>query len=178
MWPPWRQWPWIRALGQSRSELTVRPAGDRFLSAPKPVMPYAQADWEFAWLAAAAYGKTPAAQKRRARTTDPEEQVDPEVPLRAAGWEQWEPFPTDELRRKLEKTHLRVEVWQKLRVDGMLLVAVTFGGTVFNNEMDWRANLRWFLPGGQRDEYTDVVRTFAPAFIDEFVQRLSGRATL
>jgi pimeloyl-ACP methyl ester carboxylesterase len=55
-------------------------------------------------------------------------------------------------------------------------VAVTFGGTVFDNEMDWRANLRWFLPGGWRDEYTDVVRAFAPAFVPEFVSRLAGRS--
>jgi pimeloyl-ACP methyl ester carboxylesterase len=55
----------------------------------------------------------------------------------------------------------------------LTVVAVTFGGTVFNNEMDWRANLRWFLPGGSRDEYTDVVRTLAPAFIKEFRTRMS-----
>jgi pimeloyl-ACP methyl ester carboxylesterase len=42
--------------------------------------------------------------------------------------------------------------------------------------MDWRANLRWFLPGGHRDAYIDVVRTFAPAFVDELAKRLDGRA--
>lgn len=175
-WLRWRQWPWIRALRQSESEVTIRRAGDRFLSAPRPVRPYATEDCEFAWLAASAYGKTPAAQKRRVRTADVEEHIDPEVPLHAAGWQQWDHFPDEALHRKIEKTHLRVEVWQKQREDGTLVVAVTFGGTVFNNDKDWRANLRWFLPGGQRDEYTDVVRTFAPAFMDEFVNRLSGRA--
>jgi hypothetical protein len=169
-------WPWFRALGQSATEVTVRNPGSRFLSAPKPDRPYAVEDWELAWLAAAAYGKTPAAAKRRARTTDAEEHVDPDVPLRAAGWERWDGFPGDGLQQKIEKTHLRVEVWEKRRADGTLVVAVTFGGTVFNNEMDWRANLRWFLPGGSRDEYTDVVRKFAPAFDTEFVRRLTGRA--
>jgi pimeloyl-ACP methyl ester carboxylesterase len=61
------------------------------------------------------------------------------------------------------------------RVDGTLVVTVTFGGTVFTNGMDWRANLRWFLPGGWRDQYTDVVRRFAPAFVHEFVNRTAGR---
>jgi hypothetical protein len=172
----WRNWPWLRALGQLHTQVTTRAAGERFLSAPKPVTPYAEEDWEFAWLAASAYGKTPAAAKRRARTADAEEHVDPEVPLRAAGWERWNAFPTDGLHRKIESTHLRVEVWQKQRENGTCVVAVTFGGTVFTDWRDWKANLRWFLPGGQRDEYTDVVRTFAPAFIDEFVQRLAGRA--
>ena len=46
-------------------------------------------------------------------------------------------------------------------------IAVTFGGTVFNNDADWRANLRWFTPW-KRDEYTDVVQTFSPAFRTEF----------
>ena len=41
---------------------------------------------------------------------------------------------------------------------------------MFNNDADWRANLRWFLPG-QRDEYTDVVQTFAPAFDLELKRR-------
>jgi Lipase (class 3) len=172
---PLAAWPWFRALGQSATEACVRNPGCRFLSAPKPVRPYAVEDWELAWLAAAAYGKTPAAAKRRARTTDAEEHVDPEVPLRAAGWERWKGFPTDGLQRKIEKTHLRVEVWEKRREDGTWVVAVAFGGTVFNNEMDWLANLRWFLPGS-RDQYTDVVQTFAPAFVCECVSRLAGRA--
>jgi hypothetical protein len=146
------------------------------LSAPKPAKSYAVEDWEFAWLAASAYGKTHAAAKRRARTDDAEEHVDPETALRAAGWERWDGFPNDGLHRKIKQTHLRVEVWEKCREGGTLVVAVTFGGTVFNNQMDWRANLRWFLPGGQRDQYTDVVRTFAPAFVDELIKRLTARA--
>jgi pimeloyl-ACP methyl ester carboxylesterase len=172
----WRQWPWFRALGQTQTEVTTRSPGERFLSSPISVRPYATEDWEFAWLAASAYGKTPAAAKRRARTTDTEEHVDPEGPLRVARWERWKTFPSDGLHRKIEQTHLRVEVWQKCREDGTLVVVVTFGGTVFNNEMDWRANLRWFFPGRHRDQYTDVVRTFAPAFVDEFVNRLGDCA--
>jgi hypothetical protein len=47
---------------------------------------------------------------------------------------------------------------------------VTFGGTVFNNDADWRANLRWFT-FGRRDEYTDVVERLAPAFDAELKKR-------
>jgi hypothetical protein len=172
---PFAKWPWFRALGQNDSEVTVRNAGCRFLSAPKPATLYAAQDWEFAWLAAAAYGKTPAAAKRRANSRDAEEHVNADAALLAAGWQQWEEFPSDGLHRKLEKTHLRVEVWEKTLSEGSTIVAVTFGGTIFNNEKDWRANLRWFLPGGKYDQYTDVVRTFAPAFIDEYRRRLGHR---
>jgi hypothetical protein len=174
--PLFRKWPWFRALGQSATEVTTRNPGSRFLSVPKPLRPYAVEDWEFAWLAASAYGKTRAAAKRRALTADAEEHVNPETPLRAAGWERWDGFPSDGLHRKIEQTHLRVEVWQKRREDDTLVVTITFGGTVFNNDMDWRANLRWFFPGGRRDQYTDVVRTLAPAFVDEFIKRMAGRA--
>lgn len=168
--------PWFRALSQSDKEVSVRNSGCRFLSAPKPVQPWAAEDWEFAWLAAAAYAKTPAAAKRRARDPGSEEEMNPETPLKAAGWKQWDKFPGRDLQRKIDKTHLRVEVWEKRRDNGSSVVAVAFGGTVFNNEMDWRANLRWFLPGGWRDEYTDVVRSLAPAFVGEFPERLRGRS--
>ena len=49
-------------------------------------------------------------------------------------------------------------------------------GTVFNNENDWAANLRWFLPkwflAGHPDEYSETVQTFAPAFVEEFKTKL------
>jgi hypothetical protein len=93
---------------------------------------------------------------------------DPERPLAAAGWTQWQGFPDDGLLAKIRGTHLRVEVWERQEPPA---VAVTFGGTVFNNQADWRANLRWFLPG-KRDEYSDVVQTFAPAFDLELKRRL------
>lgn len=163
-------WPWLRALRQSSAEVTIRDPGCRWLSAPKPVRPYAVEDWEFAWLAAAAYGKTPAAAKRRAAAAEAEEHVDPEACLRAAGWDRWKEFPGEALQRKIDKTHLRVEVWEKKSAGRASIVAVAFGGTVFNNEMDWRANLRWFLPGRKGDQYSDVVHSFAPAFIDEFLK--------
>jgi hypothetical protein len=81
------------------------------------------------------------------------------------------------LQRKIDGAHLRVEVWEKKHDDRSLTVSVTFGGTIFNNEMDWRANLRWFLPGNQRDEYSAVVHEFAPAFEREFLRRTETAAT-
>jgi hypothetical protein len=170
------RFPWFRALRQSNREVTVRKPGCRFLSAPGPVTPYAAQDWEFACLAAAAYGKTPAAERRRQRTVDAEERFDPELPLRNAGWQPWDGFPDPELHKHIQQSHLRVEVWEKTLPGDSSIVAVTFGGTVFNNKKDWRANLRWFLPGGKGDEYTDVVRKFAPAFVKEFPRRMAGRS--
>lgn len=163
------RWPWFRALRQSHTQVTIREPGCRWLSAPKPVQPSAAEEWEFAWLVAAAYGKTPAAAKRRAKTAEAEEHVDPEVPLRAAGWKQWKGFPSGDLQRQIEETHLRVEVWEKTREDQPSILAVTSGGTVFNNQKDWWSNFRWFLPT-HRDAYSDVVHSFAPAFVEEFIK--------
>jgi pimeloyl-ACP methyl ester carboxylesterase len=89
------------------------------------------------------------------------------VPLRGAGWTEWVGFPDAVLEQAFIATHLRVQVWQK---QSPPTVALTFGGTIFDNEMDWRANLRWFLPG-TRDQYSDVVRRLAPAFVAEFIRR-------
>lgn len=166
------KWAWFRALPQNQFEVTVRKAGCRFLSAPKPVQPYAAKDWECAWLAAAAYSKTPDAARRRALAPTEES---PELPgdrLQAAGWTRWTEFPTEEMHREtFDQTHLRVEVWEKNEPS---TIAVTFGGTVFWNEMDWRANLRWFLPK-HRDEYSDVVQRFAPAFLEQLIRWLGPR---
>jgi pimeloyl-ACP methyl ester carboxylesterase len=72
-------------------------------------------------------------------------------------------------------------VWEQTNPD---IIAVAFGGTVFSNQKDWGANLRWFTPG-HRDEYTDVVQTFAPEFVKHLRRRLndptrprSGQTTL
>ena len=164
--------PILRASGQQPSQVVVRTPGDRFLSAPEPIAPYAEEHWVFAWLSVAAYLQTAAGQKHTQKmmqstaaaiSTAP----DPLPPLAAAGWTRWETFPGDGLLEKIKASHLRVQVWERAEPPA---VAVTFGGTVFNNDADWRANLRWFLPG-QRDEYTDVVQTFAPAFDLEFKRR-------
>jgi hypothetical protein len=173
--------PIFRAFGQSSTEVVVREPGHRFLSAPQPIVPFAKEHWEFAWLSVAAYLQTPAGQKHTrkvlAETTAPLGALSPDAlpPLTAAGWTEWRGFPGDALLEKIKNSHLRVQVWERHEPPA---VAVTFGGTVFNNDADWRANLRWFLPGKKHDEYTDVVQTFAPAFCDELKRRSQSMDTV
>lgn len=170
----WLTIPVLRAFGQKASQVTIRRPGHRFLSAPQPVAPFAKEHWEFAWLSVAAYLQTPAGQQHAksmlAETGASTGSLvsDPLPPLSAAGWTEWRSFPGNALLAKIGKSHLRVQVWER---DEPAAVAVTFGGTVFNNDADWRANLRWFLPGRKGDEYTEVVQTFAPAFDAEFKRR-------
>ena len=183
------QIPILRALWQTSTEVVVRDPGDRFLSAPRPIGPYAKEDWEFAWLSVVAYAKTPgavaharmrrrkvnlAADQASAQTEAGDINATAENRLAAAGWSRWQGFPDDGLLKKIATTHLRVEVWER---KNPAAVAVTFGGTVFNNDKDWLANLRWFLPG-HRDEYTDVVQAFAPAFAPELKRRWPQGVTL
>ncbi len=170
MWPII---PILRALMQSSTEAVVRTPGQRFLSAPLPIVPFAKEHWEFAWLSMAAYQETAAGQKHiRKMQAKPAPQIgavppDPFAFLAAAGWTLWDNFPGEDLLKQIKKSHLRVQVWER---DEPPAVAVTFGGTVFNNDADWRANLRWFRPG-KRDAYTDVVQTFAPDFHYELKRR-------
>jgi hypothetical protein len=171
-----RRWldavPILRAWGQTPDEVAIRRPGERFLSAPLPLQPYANEHWELAWLSLAAYSRTHAGRKNALRTRAALQSQavnpDPDDALQAAGWRLWSDFPDAELLEKLSATHLRLEIWEKQHPP---TIAVTFGGTVFNNEADWRANLRWFIPA-HRDEYTDVVQTFAPAFARKLGQRL------
>jgi hypothetical protein len=158
---------YLRALGQAPDQVVVREPGERFLSAPRPIAPFAAEHWQFAWLADSAYGKTHAGETSKAEMARSTE--NPETALGRAGWAQWEnaAFLSSELRRRFDHYHLRVEVWER---QSPAAVAVTFGGTVFRNKMDWRANLRWFTPG-QEDEYTLTQVQFAGAFAKECVKR-------
>jgi hypothetical protein len=166
--------PILRAFGQQANQVVVRAPGQRFLSAPEPNAAYATEHWEFAWLSVAAYLQTAAGQKHmnkmRPAAADMSTTPDPLPPLAAAGWTRWETFPGDSLLEKIKASHLRVQVWERVHPHA---VAVTFGGTVFNNDADWQANLRWFIPG-HRDEYTEVVQIFAPAFDLELKRRAQG----
>ena len=172
----WPVIPILRALGQSSTEVVLRKPGQRFLSAPIEIAPFAKEHWEFAWLSDAAYLQTAAGQKHIEKKSNMAGQAivdvapDPLPPLAAAGWRRWEGFPDEELLKQIKNTHLRVQVWER---DEPPAIAVTFGGTVFNNNADWWANFRWFFPW-HRDEYTDVVQTFAPAFDLELKRRAQG----
>jgi hypothetical protein len=159
------------AVGQTSAQVTTREPGERRLGKPKPVANEALKDLQFAWLSEAAYGNTPAGMKRRESVVLDQETADcpnSQTALSAAGWKPWPNFPNDGLLRRIEKFHLRVEVWTRAEPPQ---VAVAFGGTVFNNMNDWIANLRWFLPKHD-DEYTSIVKVLGPAFVQEYRQRL------
>lgn len=176
--------PILRALGQTPSEVVIRKPGDRWLSAPLPVASYAQRHWQFAWMSLAAYAGTPAGVKR-AREDALEESKhpgrtapdgtplayrDPVSVLAQAGWSRWPAFGASSVWQQIDQAHLRVEVWEDTARGA---VAVAFGGTVFDNAKDWLSNLRWFIPHHD-DEYTLVVRTFAPAFAEEYRRRFAS----
>ena len=176
--------PILRALGQTPSEVVIRKPGDRLLSAPLPVAPYAQRHWQFAWMSLAAYAGTPEGAKRAqqdaleeakhpGRTTPdgtPLAYRDPVPILTQAGWSRWPQFGASSIWQRIKDVHLRVEVWENAARGAL---AVAFGGTVFDNPKDWLSNLRWFIPYHD-DEYTQVVRTFAPALIEEYKRRFAS----
>jgi len=176
--------PILRALGQTPFEVVIRVPGDRFLSAPLSVAPYARRHWEFAWMSLAAYAGTPAGIKRRQRDAlldakhpvrtapdgTPLSYRDPVPVLEHAGWSRWPQFEPLSMWQQIESAHLRVEVWEN-HARGTL--AVAFGGTVFDDWKDWFSNLRWFIPWHD-DEYTQVVRTFGPAFVEEYKRRFAA----
>jgi hypothetical protein len=170
-WRWLRSLPLIRGLFQSQSEVAVRLPGRRFLSKPLPLKVYAEEHWIFAWLAAAAYVRTPAGQEELQTVRKAaDDAVDPFAELRRYGWNLWANFPDGPLRTIMDQTHLRVEVWEQRSSS---TIAVSFGGSIFSNRMDWLSNLRWFLPA-HRDAYSDVVQSFAPAFARELSERFVG----
>jgi len=172
------------SLGQRSDQALSREPGRRFLGHPVDVAVEAHKDWQFAWLSASAYNahyieSTGAAPPlpadvgqqlilaNRAKASDCPK---PEDALKAAGWIQWDDFPSptdDGLLESLRKVHLRVEVWEHPEKKS---VVVAFGGTVFTNASDWMSNLRWFLPL-RHDEYTEIQRVLGPAFVKQYRKR-------
>lgn len=150
------------AFLQDHTEVAVREPGDRFLGKPRPVEEEARKDVDFALLSQAAY------QRTQGRKSDEcAERLDADKILQETlHWHRWDNFPGSDLLARIAASHLRVEVWQN---DERGAVAVAFGGTVFENRADWRANLRWFFPT-RDDEYTQVVKAFGPEFVGEFVR--------
>lgn len=176
-------------LQQTSSDVVIRQPGDRMLGSPQPARPEAIKHLEFAWLSEAAYGNTTAgldakgaaiAATGSSTPTGAHAVLYPGCPvsqdaLFAHRWKPWPGFPSDGLLERIEKYHLRVEVW--IREDPPA-VAVAFGGTVLNNKNDWASNLRWFMPkwllAGHPDEYSELVQYFAPAFVEEFKSKMNS----
>jgi hypothetical protein len=149
------------AYKQRPDQIVERAPGQRRLGAPVPALPCAMQDVDFALLSQISYEKTPKGIKETQGI-----ESDAATKLAAQGWKR-HLFDHDEtLAQKLQKSHLRVEVWFHTENSR---IAVAFAGTVFTNIKDWLSNLRWFIPFHE-DEYTETVRVFGPAFVKEFAK--------
>jgi hypothetical protein len=176
----------IAVFRQKPDQVFRRNAGDRSLVGPYPAREEAVADWQFALLSVAAYGRSnperrpmPAGTAIGAiqhmvvetvmrtwkRTPVPTPNVDAQ--LEQAGWTRWSDFPDATLEKQMMKSHLRAEVWENVEQSA---VVVAFGGTVFTSGKDWKSNLRWFIPH-HTDEYTEIVNRFGPDFVKSFALR-------
>ncbi|AGH87324.1 lipase family protein [Ralstonia nicotianae] len=155
------------AYRQTDSQVVAREPGDRFLGTPKPVQTEAETDWEYAWLSQVAYCKI-SSVTQAPKGADKNACVHAKEILEHDGWKSWGDLPADELKTAIKGSHLRVEVWEK---PSARLLVVAFGGTILKSGKDWKSNLRWFLPG-HKDEYTQIVDKFGPAFTDEYLRRV------
>ena len=149
------------AYRQQSDQVAIREPGRRRLGLPQPITLTGPEDLAFALLSQAAYQRKP-----DATSLDKDKSLDADTILQQLGWTMWPDLGDSELQRRIDKVHLRVEVWSQ---DREKKVAVAFGGTVFTNTKDWKANLRWFIPHHQ-DEYTFVVKTFGKAFIAAYLK--------
>jgi pimeloyl-ACP methyl ester carboxylesterase len=114
-------------------------------------------------LGQAAYKHKPNAKQVKASAS-----LDPDAELRKRGWTMWPDFGGSSLHEQIRSVHLRAEVWWHVQEKK---IVVAFGGTVFINIGDWRANLRWFIPH-QNDEYTVIVKSFGRAFEAEYATKV------
>lgn len=157
------------AYRQTDSQVVVREPGHRFLGTPKPVQTEAETDWEYAWLSQVAYcGISPVTQAPKG--PDRNACAHAAEILKGDGWKYWGDFAASDLKAAIKGSHLRVEVWEK---PSARLLVVAFGGTILKSGKDWKSNLRWFLPG-HKDEYTQIVDKFGPAFADEYLRRVDS----
>jgi hypothetical protein len=142
------------AYKQKECQVAIRKPGDHILSDPVCLCKEGTEDLPFALLSEAAYQ----------RKSDVNQPPTADAGLTAMGWKKWPDSKDEEFLREIRKVHLRVEVWSH---EAEEKVAVTFGGTVFTNWADWRANLRWFIPVDD-DEYSAVAKAFAKYFVKTF----------
>lgn len=165
-----------RALFQKSNQVASREPGERFLGHLRPVAEEARTDREFAWLSQAAYGRSVGDKKKGliewlfdVIPGKSRREVNPngESILRGCGWTRWPDFAPQDVLIQMKTSHLRVEVWIK---DEPPSIVVAFGGTVFTSGKDWKSNLRWFLPK-HKDEYSQIVDLFGPAFVSELCLR-------
>lgn len=163
-----KTFPGLHASWQKSTEVAIRQAGNRCLDPPEPAAPQAIRDVDYAWLAEAAYSATYYARSVRRQTGRAPSTLAYTI-LEQTGWTRWTDFPDRDLLYRIEDSHLRVEVWERATTTTSTVV-ITFGGTVAKVWADWEANLRWFIPF-HHDEYTELVRDLAPAFVDAYKRR-------
>jgi hypothetical protein len=147
------------SLRQAPDEAWTRAPGERWSGTYSAIAAKATEHWQYAWLSEAAY--------QDSKGVAPGSCAAPQMVLNAAGWSRWTGFPSGDLGADLKRAHLRAEVWYNRKQN---ILAVAFGGTVFNSGRDWMSNLRWFVPGDRNDEYTALVRRFIPALRDKFME--------
>jgi hypothetical protein len=172
------------ALHQTDTQVFTREPGHRFLAGPQSIFQEAKKDWQFALISEAAYRRSlsresavahDAALAREVANSPPDLKAskiacaDVDASLVDAGWKRWMDFPDAQLEADMGHSHLRAEVWEN---DKLSAVVVAFGGTVFTSGKDWKSNLRWFIPLHD-DEYTELVKKFAPAFVAESARRMA-----
>lgn len=160
--------PGLRASWQKSTEVAIRHPGNRCLDRPQPAGPQAIRDVDYAWLAEVAYSATYYARSVRSQTGRPPSALASTI-LAQSGWTKWTDFPDRDLLYRIEDSHLRVEVWEHATATTSTVV-VAFGGTVAKVWADWESNLRWFIPF-HHDEYTELVRDLAPAFVNAYKKR-------
>jgi hypothetical protein len=149
-----------KAYNQTPDQVAIRVPGDHILGDPESLCKEGKEDLPFALLSQAAYQK--------------KSDVGPSSPadgdLIAMGWAMWPDSTDEKFLTAIRKVHLRVEVWAH---EADKKIAVTFGGTVFTNSLDWRANLRWFIPT-DNDEYSVVAKAFAEYFVKALPVHTAG----
>jgi hypothetical protein len=165
------------AFFQKSDQVASREPGERFLDHLRPAIEEARTDRELAWLSQAAYGRSVGDKKRGLLAWlfdvipgKSRREVNPncEAILRGCGWTRWPDFAPQDVLNQMKASHLRVEVWIKNEPPA---IVVAFGGTVFTSGKDWKSNLRWFLPK-HKDEYSQIVDVFGPAFVDQMCLRI------
>lgn len=152
------------AFNQTHDEVVVREPGTRLLGKPFPNQGEAKTHWQYAWLADAAYAHAVNGENKDICKATSADRV-----VAKHGWTRWTnfPIPNGHLDSVMQTSHLRAEVWENR---DLKQVVIAFGGTEFKSGKDWKSNFRW-LTFKVDDEYTRLVRDFAPAFVHEYSDR-------
>lgn len=159
------------SLEQKPSEVYFRESGST-LKFWKFTNQAADIHWPFAWASLSSYLHTEDGKEIEVTENCPE----PHAFLNLKNWQLWEELPRvgrksvprNELEKRLQEAHLRVEVWSN---EASNTVIVAFGGTA--SMKDIGANARWFWPFGDPDAYETLTDSYVPAFIAAYQARVS-----